>query len=448
MKGVTKFTLKDVRCFAGEQSIDIRPITLLVGENSTGKSTVLGCYDALSQLIRGRHAINFNHTPYRMGGVKNIARKSGKLNKTCNEFALEKCFIQGNETFILSVVFGESGADYVITKVKYALKSGGSVTFIAPAPSSRGEFEMEDTRSFQFLPRRSQQSKNNFVFRADIGMESPMHLPMILRHWERANQKSTSPEFKKFWERFCALTRHIPVSMFWGRERVISMAPIRSEPQRTYDPLTDDPAPDGGDIPMYMTRIAGSKEWELTQKKLCVFGKRSGMFEGIEINKPFGAGTGDPFQIEFRIGGGLTNIRDVGYGVSQLLPILVRMIKRERTPFRNNSRFLLQQPEVHLHPQAQAELASLLVDFARKGKGQNYLIETHSDYIVDRIRIEIARGNIAPEHVSLAYHEKKKGGSVQIHNIGFDKYGNLISAPVGYRAFFMRETNNLLGFEE
>ena len=224
------------------------------------------------------------------------------------------------------------------------------------------------------------------------------------------------------------------------------MAPMRSKPERTYNPLTAAMEPGGGDVPMYMNQIAGSGEWESLQKELCEFGKQSGMFNDIRIKKPLGEGAGAPFQIEFKIGDNFTNIMDVGYGVSQLLPILVRMMRQETHDF--NLRFLLQQPEVHLHPQAQAALASLLVTLARKGKGLNYLIETHSDYIVDRIRIEIARGRIAPGDVSLAYHEEKKGGSVQIHNIGFDKEGNLIGAPVGYREFFTRETNDLLGFKE
>ena len=48
-----ELTLQDVRCFEGEQRGSLRPITLLVGENSTGKTTFLGCYHVLHRLLPG-----------------------------------------------------------------------------------------------------------------------------------------------------------------------------------------------------------------------------------------------------------------------------------------------------------------------------------------------------------------------------------------------------------
>ena len=112
------------------------------------------------------------------------------------------------------------------------------------------------------------------------------------------------------------------------------------------------------------------------------------------------------------------NINDVGYGVSQILPILVRILSPNIS--RHEMSFsLLQQPEVHLHPKAQAEFSSLLVKLANKGN-QSFIIETHSDYMIDRARIDIIRGNIRPEDVSLIYFEPK-GNIVKVHNISFDK---------------------------
>src|SRR5881396_1662040 len=75
------------------------------------------------------------------------------------------------------------------------------------------------------------------------------------------------------------------------------------------------------------------------------------------------------------------NLVDVGYGVSQALPILVDTLQRPAA----DEVFLLQQPEVHLHPRAQAELGSFFVSQA--GKKRRFVIETHSDYLVDRVRM-------------------------------------------------------------
>ena len=54
MNTINKFFMRDVRCFDGEHEFNIRPLTFLIGENSTGKSTVLGCLQALGNLFNYR----------------------------------------------------------------------------------------------------------------------------------------------------------------------------------------------------------------------------------------------------------------------------------------------------------------------------------------------------------------------------------------------------------
>ena len=131
---------------------------------------------------------------------------------------------------------------------------------------------------------------------------------------------------------------------------------------------------------------------------------------------------------------------DVGYGVSQSLPILVDVHNQHECIF------LLQQPEVHLHPRAQAELASLFVASYKKNNNC-FMIETHSDYIIDRIRILAKKQVIDPDDVSILYFAPERN-SVKIHNIGLDGNGDLEGVPEGYRDFFIRESDQLLGFAD
>ena len=142
-----------------------------------------------------------------------------------------------------------------------------------------------------------------------------------------------------------------------------------------------------------------------------------------------------------------SNIVDVGYGVSQILPILVISLDPpiHHGPLMEKPFFLLQQPEVHLHPRAQAELSSLLAASSQFSLG--FIVETHSDYMIDRARIEIRKGNISPEDVSLIYLEPKRN-VVKAHNIRFDKMGNMEGVPQHYRDFFLKETKRLIGFED
>ena len=106
--------------------------------------------------------------------------------------------------------------------------------------------------------------------------------------------------------------------------------------------------------------------------------------------------------------------------------------------------FLLQQPEVHLHPRAQAALGSLFCNLAASGK--QIIVETHSDYILDRARMDIRDGktDLKPDDISVLYFERDEL-DVNIHSIRMDEDGNFWDAPPGYRRFFDVETRRYIG---
>jgi hypothetical protein len=163
-----------------------------------------------------------------------------------------------------------------------------------------------------------------------------------------------------------------------------AVAPIRTKPHRTYDPIRDVPGPEGEHVPMVLANLSlGSPErWNDLIAQLRTFGKSAGLLEKVAVKRK-GKKSSDPFQIHIGVGRFEFNIKDVGYGVSQALPILVDTILAAR-----NSTLLLQQPEVHLHPRAQAELGSFLAAQASQ-KEKKFTIETHSDYLIDRIRMDV-----------------------------------------------------------
>ena len=221
-----------------------------------------------------------------------------------------------------------------------------------------------------------------------------------------------------------------------------SIAPLRSKPKRTYDPVRESASPEGEHIPMLLMRLDRTerKQWASLHDHMVAFGAQSGLFSDLKV-KRHGRQMSDPFQLQVKVrSGSHANIMDVGYGVSQSLPILVDLMSASKQTF------LLQQPEVHLHPRGQAELASLFVQ-SWKNRKNRFLIETHSDHVVDRVRISVRRGDLKPKDVSILYFEPKRN-SVQIHNLSLDKHGNLLNAPPGYRDFFARETDRLLGFRD
>ena len=459
---ITKFTLKNVRCFNSEQTLRIRPITLLVGENSAGKSTVLGSYSALVSAFGGR-PFNLNKEPYKMGTFDDIISKSRKSNEG---FALSMEYAGDEDTVTYKYVFIPGAGAKSYSKVIYEFRSGGSITFIVrPHTSSNKPFKILLDEFCQV-----KKVKDNFVIQVKSEMKHfPSMMPLLVNGALFTPQKKKTKhvqDFLVFCEKKMGFVRNIMLLMML--ENIVSIAPARSKPQRTYDSTNEmitpegppniasaiaeyDPAggtimPEGDDVPGTLARLVRAKDgaWNSLQESFKKFGVSSGMFKDISI-KTFGNTMSDPFQIQIKTGRHKVNITDVGYGVSQLLPILMRVVAQQDSE--ECARLLLQQPEMHLHPKAQAELASLLVEFAKDGEGLNYLIETHSDYIVDRIAVEIRRGRISPDNVSLVYCESKNG-NVKIHNIEFDKQGNRINVPKGYREFFMRETDRVLGLEK
>ena len=220
-------------------------------------------------------------------------------------------------------------------------------------------------------------------------------------------------------------------------------APVRSKPRRTYDPARATPDPEGDYVPMYLaeTLIGDGRKWETLKGRLERFGKASGLFDEISINR-FGD-SGGPFQLQFRKYAGdergpRHNLIDVGYGVSQALPLLTELL-REDAP----GMFLLQQPEVHLHPKAQAELGSLFCQLA--GTERQFIVETHSDHLMNRVRMDV-RDRVCPlkpDDVSILYFERA-GHDVSIHSIRIDEDGNIVGAPDSYRAFFMEESKRTI----
>jgi predicted ATP-dependent endonuclease of OLD family len=222
--------------------------------------------------------------------------------------------------------------------------------------------------------------------------------------------------------------------------RPFAFAPIRSRPERTYDPLKDVPKPEGSHVPMVLAKtLSGkSKESEGLRLALRSFGEASGLFKSVEVKRK-GKKDSDPFQIGVKTMGQSFNLVDVGYGVSQVLPIIVDVILNAK-----GSSFLLQQPEVHLHPKAQAELGSFLASLAKE-QDKQFLIETHSDYLIDRIRMDIRdKKQISADDVAILYFERSKSG-VQIHQLDLDEFGNIKNAPPTYRRFFLDEERRLFG---
>lgn len=116
----------------------------------------------------------------------------------------------------------------------------------------------------------------------------------------------------------------------------------------------------------------------------------------------------------------------VGYGVSQIVPLVVEVIAGE-FPLT-----LLEQPELHLHPRLQAAFGSVLEEAVTANPARQFIIETHSETLLQRLRKLIRTGHLLPEMVSIVYIEKTPDGS-QALPIRLDSQGNFLDPwPHGF----------------
>jgi predicted ATPase len=126
----------------------------------------------------------------------------------------------------------------------------------------------------------------------------------------------------------------------------------------------------------------------------------------------------------------------VGYGISQLLPIIVQsLLGRSQT-------ILVEQPELHIHPRLQAEVGDLFAATSRGPQENRYIVESHSETLALRLQRRIREGKLKADDVSVVYVDPGQNGAT-IVRLRLDEYGNFVDEWPG--GFFEENFNELFG---
>lgn len=114
---------------------------------------------------------------------------------------------------------------------------------------------------------------------------------------------------------------------------------------------------------------------------------------------------------------------DVGFGISQVLPMLVlAYFVREGTTI------IAEQPEIHLHPRAQAGLAELMVEVAKERNVQ-FIVETHSEHLFRRLQTLMAEDRISADECRLYFVDRDEEKKTRLTPLEVDKYGRVKNWP-------------------
>jgi hypothetical protein len=421
--------------------IPILDVNFLVGENSSGKTSVLGLIKLfcnqrflMGQDFFGDEECGFgnfsdmvsahseNQTHFRIGFIEELSgtKKSGPIT---NGMLLTYNEHDGGPR--LSQITRTMGSCY--THLRFAEKQSMYLTMDVPRGITA------DRMASELMPKWiAEHAADNTQFKPLIfPKEFGAALPPLLVALSLSAQAAHKSQKRK-------TGFSIPGPPWFGPE-VVWVAPIRTKPRRTYDELLGAFSSEGSHTPYLIKRILGTKS-EATKFRAFMrrVGKASGLFQSIQI-KPYGDGAAAPFEVDAVLDEKALNLKFVGYGVSQSLPILVEIIARRR-----NSLFAIQQPEIHLHPRAQAALGDVFFEMSTRER-KRFLIETHSDFAIDRFRLNY-RKRKSPKPSSQVLFFERKDRHNTVTPLGISEDGDLpLKQPSSYRNFFIKEQVSLLG---
>ena len=132
-------------------------------------------------------------------------------------------------------------------------------------------------------------------------------------------------------------------------------------------------------------------------------------------------------------------ITDVGFGVSQILPVLVLCFYAPE-----GSTLILEQPEIHLHPAVQAGLADVFIDAIQTRKVQ-IILESHSEHLLRRLQLRIAEEKLSPAQTALYFAAISDQGVSRLQSLDLDSFGNIRNWPDN---FFGGEMGDLVAMTE
>lgn len=224
-------------------------------------------------------------------------------------------------------------------------------------------------------------------------------------------------------------------------DNLIYIKPLRAESKRTYpnsNIAIDSVSPDGKNVPSYLLNL---KQTNL----LNLFNKWLSDFYNFKVDIAL---TMSLVQVLIEEEGKpKRNIADVGCGYSQILPVILSVwdsifIDRDDDTSRRIRRYprfvVIEQPELHLHPRMQGQFASMIyktTEIARtNGIDLRFLIETHSEVIVNKIGLLVAEdANLSVDDVSvILFNAKEEGMEQNVSYSSFDKDGYLNNWPYGF----------------
>ncbi len=398
--GICSIAVHGFKCLAKESRIEIRPLTILAGANSSGKSSIMQPLLLMKQTLQASYdpgALLLNGPNVRLTSVDQLVSRP-ELSSHAFTFSVE-----APKSITHSITFFPSKDREIEIQAMYIDRDNGGVHSIRLTPGRKGDDLQLDLS--RLLPGESVP-------------EPPDGTQLVINRYRcylaftfeviAGNESSFSiPTFGLFPSNYL--------------ERMIHVPGLRGNPERIYERTASGPSFPGTFEKYVATIIADwikNDDDRLTELETEL--AQLGMTGEVSVRPVTDA------QLEIQVGRlpgttsrgqDLVNIADVGFGVSQVLPVLVALLVAERAQL-----VYVEQPELHLHPRAQYALAGIMADTAKRGV--KVVAETHSALLLLQIRTLLAKGNLDPDLVKLHWFLRDpEDGTTSIHSTDLDENG-------------------------
>lgn|GEM_PF-2912673 len=411
---------------------NLRSFNFLVGENSTGKSSFL----QLIEIIDSQQHLFFLELLGVAPGIDSVfdvCTRSGNSSEITIGFLLRKrerkakrkSALPDSRVFgrlitykkvkdnlrIISVTIAVDNAVYIFRRI------GGSISFKKIDWEYDTESRhIENARRFSEI-HSSPQLRLKATHASDIDSSFS---------WLTAIGAQTSREAGD--SRFSLVLASPPLNC-------LQYGPLRGKTRRLYYGIKSEFSSTGEHF-AFMVKNAMSNRPEL-MSSIEDFGKASGLFDKLSVVSMATKVKDKPFAFQLEKAGSFYYVDELGFGVGQILPIVADLAISS-----SEVSFLVQQPELHLHPRAQAALGDV---FLRAVSGGRMLVvETHSDFIIDRFRVRHKQmGEDAPSAQIVYFEKDPVSGKNVAHEINLLSDGGMSNVPDSYRGFFMEEKLDL-----
>lgn len=450
-----RFRLKRIKGFIDSEEIELKPLTFIIGQNSSGKSSIMRfplvlkqtfLDDSMAPLLLYGKTIdygNFEDVVFEHDRNESIEFELIIDRKELNRFSpyVRNRFLRffsGLEKFKLNVCILQD--EYGVLKIKKFILSDIDI--------NHGEvFSLNligDSESYEvkgIIQTSFKIKAEKFVF--DKFIPDFKILPLDVKD-------DDDEQVMAFRYLFMELIRYLN---FYA-SNIFYIGPFRKTPERSYryrENAVNYVGHDGEFAPAILGQDIRKGKQLINQVSNWL---SKNLNHRIDVEDLIGSeygGRTDLFRLMVtdEITGQKNNLIDVGHGLSQLIPIVVQTFLHQSKTSYDAKRSLaklhiIEQPELHLHPSAQACLIDLFIEGTRENYGfkNTFLVETHSEHMIIRLRRYIVEGKINPEEVAIYYTEKLKSKNHNIiRKLKIDEFGNISNWPEG---FFEEDYNEVL----